>query len=736
MPITEYSAGDGAALADAVDAAPADALPATEVPADQFAHLALNLVIPSRTNPRQHFDEKKLQELADSIKASGVHQPVLVRPLPASVMSTFAYPFPSPMPKWQIVSGERRYRAIKMAGLSTLPAMIRTLTDAQVLEIQLVENLQRDDLTPLEEAAGYERLVRETGIAKEEIGARIGRSRGYVYGRLKLLDLLQDGRTALNEGKLDPSRAEKIARIPDHKLQAKALEFALQEDYQGDLMYSYREFVEWVQKEVMLPLDKARFKITAEDLVPHAGSCRTCEKRTGANPDLFSDVKGADVCTDPTCFHAKEEAHDAAIVAQAAERGQKVIVGKEAMKVSPHDFYERAGKLEGYMRLDKADDRTGSKKSLKKLLGDDCPDTVLLQSPHTGELIEVIPKAKANELLKEKGLIDSRQARAERAISKEERQQEEEEKFERQWRLAAIEEIHGAMRAQPEGPQGPTAPVARCIAKMLLSNLAQDERAHVAKLLELGKVANRDGIEEYIDSCAAEDITRVMLLILMEHDTRNVFVHYPKRAAVTPARIVAVAGAVQVDLQPVQKTVREELEAAQIAAVAKERAKAEAAAKKAKPAPKPAAKASAAPGIKYRGPNGETWTGPGLQPRWMKAALESGKTLADLEALATAKPARSTARKTTKAEAQEGIAAALQSIEPAAAPGGLVVGAKVRFKQALKSSGGKLRKVSGREGKIVTVLAGGGYQVRFGKKTHERAIAEARELELVEGIAK
>ncbi len=178
---------------------------------------------------------------------------------------------------------------------------------------------------------------------------------------------------------------------------------------------------------------------------------------------------------------------------------------------------------------------------------------------------------------------------------------------------------------------------------------------------------------------------------------------------------------------------KEELEAAQIAAVAKERAKAEAAAKKAKPAPKPAAKAPAAPGIKYRGPNGETWTGRGLQPRWMTAALESGKTLADLEALAAARPARSTARKTTKAEAQEGIAAALQSIEPVAAPGGLAIGAKVRFKAGLKSSGGKSRKVSGREGKIVAVLASGGYQVRFGEKAHERAIAEARELELVAG---
>lgn len=195
-----------------------------------FAEVPLNVIVSSLTNPRKNFDHDKLVELAASIQASGVHQPILLRPLPGSrVQDTFfevgsLKPRTGPKPTHEIVSGERRYRASQMAGVTTIPAMIRHLTDDQVLEIQMVENLQRDDLSPLEEADGYHHLMQHTGVTAEQVGIKIGKSRSYVYNRLKLLDLGQDGRAAVLEGRIDPTVGMLIARIPDGKLQAKALD--------------------------------------------------------------------------------------------------------------------------------------------------------------------------------------------------------------------------------------------------------------------------------------------------------------------------------------------------------------------------------------------------------------------------------------------------------------------------------------------------------------------------------
>ncbi|MEN9905696.1 MAG: hypothetical protein RLZZ555_2261, partial [Pseudomonadota bacterium] len=191
---------------------------------DHFDHLPLAVLVTSPTNPRKHFDHARLQELADSIRATGVHQPILVRPLPGSRMQeTFDIHAASgglqPRPTHEIVAGDRRFRACQLAGLATVPAMVRALTDDQVLEIQIIENLQRDDLTELEEAEGYEALMQHSGLSADAVGAKIGKSRSYVYGRLKLLELGPDGREALREGRMDASHALLIARIPDTKLQ-------------------------------------------------------------------------------------------------------------------------------------------------------------------------------------------------------------------------------------------------------------------------------------------------------------------------------------------------------------------------------------------------------------------------------------------------------------------------------------------------------------------------------------
>jgi ParB/RepB/Spo0J family partition protein len=428
--MTEYSIESGETLADAPDHTEGTL---AMVPAgDQFAHLPLAVIVPSLTNPRKSFDAGKLAELAESVKASGVHQPILVRPLPGSRLEETslkplhpqqAWPFPlaqkktkAERPTHEIVAGERRYRAALLAGLATVPAMIRAMTDEQVLECQLVENLQRDDLSALEEAEGYEHLCAATGISKDDVGGKIGKSRSYVYSSLKLLDLSQECKQALREGKIDKSRALLIARIPDGKLQLKALAYATEIESYSHEQHSVRGLKEWLQKNVMLKLEHAVFKLNDARLVEAAGSCTDCPKRTGANPDLFSDVDGADICTDPACYHGKKDAHRAALIKRAEAKGMRIVEGKEALEMM--DGRQHMIMPDNYASLtQKRPDLTPEGErpaTLRELLGKDAPGAILFIHPRTQEVMELVPDDEAEAVLLAKGLVAKEEQRANR----------------------------------------------------------------------------------------------------------------------------------------------------------------------------------------------------------------------------------------------------------------------------------------------------------------------------------
>lgn len=370
---------------------------------NQFAHTPLAIITPSPTNPRKTFNPTKLAELAESIKASGVHQPVLVRPLPGSRVADTERGV-----QFELVCGERRLRASVMAGVDTIPAMIRDLTDEQAREIQIIENLQRDDLTELEEAEGYQQLMEHTGLNADGVAAKIGKSRAYVYSRTKLLDLGVDGRTALREGKIDASRAILIARIPDSKLQLKALEYATTpQGYPADNP-SVRVLQNWLKDNVMLKLEHAIFDIKDSRLVADAGNCTACPKRTGANPDLFIDVGSADICTDPACFHGKEQAHRNQMFKKAESKGMRVVQGKEALEMlngqqwreEPDDYLDL-----GQLRPDLG--QAGDKvKSLGEILGNEAPAPILFIHPRTQAMIEMVPTEQAQAVLLSKGISE------------------------------------------------------------------------------------------------------------------------------------------------------------------------------------------------------------------------------------------------------------------------------------------------------------------------------------------
>lgn len=337
---------------------------------------------------RSRYDPKGLEELTESVRRVGIMQPIVARRRQAAPGE----------PDYEIVAGERRWIAGQRAELATVPVIVRPLTDTDVLELQLTENLQREDLHPLEEAEGYEELMQLKRCRAEDIAAQIGKGRTYVFQRLKLLSLSKPVREAFYAGKVSASIAYDIATIAVPELQAQALKEIVGDDYS----LSYRKAHDFIVRNYRLALKQAPFDPADTTLVPAAGACGACPKRTGNQPELFGDVKSPDVCTDPKCFGAKREAHVARVRAEAKAKGQRVITGKEAKQVFPYDWADRP--CGGFVRADHACESDPKGRTFAKILGDDLPPPVLVEHPKDGTLVEVYERKQLTPLLREKGI--------------------------------------------------------------------------------------------------------------------------------------------------------------------------------------------------------------------------------------------------------------------------------------------------------------------------------------------
>lgn len=247
--------------------------------------VALDALVESETNPRRHFEG--LEELTASIKEHGVLTPLLVR-------ST------GKIDLYEIIAGARRYRAASAANAEQVPVVVREMSDEQAIELQIVENLQRRDVHPLDEALGYQRLI-DLGQTVEQIADKVSKSASYVYQRLKLAALVPEGQDMFFKEALTAGHAVQIARL-NPKNQKDVLQ------WMGPHSPSVRDLAELIAQKFHLQLKTADFPTDDPELVPVAGSCKECPKRSGANPLLFPDVKAKDTCSDPICFHAKEVA--------------------------------------------------------------------------------------------------------------------------------------------------------------------------------------------------------------------------------------------------------------------------------------------------------------------------------------------------------------------------------------------------------------------------------------------
>ena len=167
---------------------------------EEVKELDLSYIRPNPYQPRKRFDDKSLRELSDSIKENGVFQPIIVR------KSVNGY---------EIIAGERRYRASKLAKKKTIPAIVRKFDESQMMEVAVLENLQREDLTPLEEAQAYEMLQKNLGLTQEEVSKRMGKSRPYIANYLRLLTLPSKTKRLLQHGDLSMGQARTLLGLKD-----------------------------------------------------------------------------------------------------------------------------------------------------------------------------------------------------------------------------------------------------------------------------------------------------------------------------------------------------------------------------------------------------------------------------------------------------------------------------------------------------------------------------------------
>ncbi len=166
---------------------------------EEFRHLPVDMMQRGRYQPRTHMDQDALDDLARSIKAQGVVQPIVVRPLPSG--------------NYEIIAGERRWRAAQIAGLENVPVVLRSIPDEAAIAVALIENIQREDLNPIEEASALQRLIDEFDMTHQQVADSVGRSRAAVSNLLRLLTLNEDVRTMLEQAKMDMGHARALLAL-------------------------------------------------------------------------------------------------------------------------------------------------------------------------------------------------------------------------------------------------------------------------------------------------------------------------------------------------------------------------------------------------------------------------------------------------------------------------------------------------------------------------------------------
>ena len=295
------------------------------LPAQGYWELPVEKIVKSNLNPRKGMDQEKLKELAASIREKGILEPILVRPVPLDSKSGIIKggslgQSGADGPTnglFEVVCGSRRLAAANLVGLKVIPAIVRELDDKQVLEFQVIENLQREDINPMEEAEGYARILLMPGYNSGVLADKVGKSERYIKSRLKFTLLESEIRESLKEGRISAGHALillKLTREQDRaKLHKRILEEALSAQATGNVLFEY-----------MCRLDRAEFD---------KKECKGCEHNGSAilQEELFKDrynnLKGN--CANPECYKRKEKEMTDAKIEKLKSRGYRVSTKKE-----------------------------------------------------------------------------------------------------------------------------------------------------------------------------------------------------------------------------------------------------------------------------------------------------------------------------------------------------------------------------------------------------------------------
>ena len=311
-----------------------------------IAMIELTLIQESPDNPRQTYDQNALQELAKSIASEGIQVPLLVRVFEGEA-------------RYELIAGHRRIRAAKIAGLTEVPCVLRPYTDEEARAARIIENLLREGLTPLDEAEAYQQMFAAAGaenrpLTPADLAAKLGKKESYVRLRLRLLSADAAVQEALRKEQITEGHALEMARL-DKSLQKELLKFCLFDRWNNrrESLVSINELRKFISQNVMLVLASAPFNTNDAKLIPNAGACTDCSKRTGNDRMLFPDVKQKDICTLPTCYHAKVDrtidvtleelkASNTEAVRISTEYGRSSTTPKDVLSTNQYEVVKKA----------------------------------------------------------------------------------------------------------------------------------------------------------------------------------------------------------------------------------------------------------------------------------------------------------------------------------------------------------------------------------------------------------
>lgn len=417
-------------------------------------------LIESPLNPRKNFDDAKLAELASSLKEKGILNHLIGRRVAHGEQV-------------EVICGHRRLRAARMAELEDLPVEIRQYDDRQAIEIMLIENGQRDDVHPIEEARGYRMLIDQHGYEVSALATRVGHSESHIYRRLQLLKLAPEVQEAYLAGKIHTGHAELIGRL-DLSLQLKALNY-VHNDWSG--LKSVAQLREHIKDNYTRILETAAFSKSDADLVPSAGSCNACPKRSGSTPALFEDLGRKDTCTDPDCFGKKMNAHF------AAQRRALQKSGQEFVQITSHYSNGRDGILDrNHYEEAKPTDKT----AIKALITD---------GPQKGKVLDVKLNERGKEVAEQaKAPKEEKAASKPRRDSGEKERQKSKERFE--LRKALRTELASRLTKAIEISKEEALTKAMAIVLPDVTTLDHDKAKAAKKLADLAKWTLQAEVEQ------------------------------------------------------------------------------------------------------------------------------------------------------------------------------------------------------------------------------------------------